>query len=295
MPGQPRSRHTPPDAESLDLLQQLIETPPADTPPWKTPVILRSAAEQRSYALGGYLFRTWFDGVLQHAERLLIVVALGVFGYWLYDGPVRDWLYYRSLEQPVIAQAAAGQPRITATVPVVAEAIKAVPLPFTTPDMVQANDDGFIAPRSPAGGVQLPQSMEPDRLWIPALALDTPVKEVFVRDGVWEVADYAAGYMHGTALPGEKGTMALAGHAGLRGGVFKSLGELVPADEIMIDAAGWRYRYRVRESFTVLPTETSILSAAETPVLILITCTNWDTERLIVRADLLDSKPIPKE
>jgi sortase A len=298
MPGQLRSKHTSPDQESLDLLQHLIDTPPSDQQPWKAPVVLRSAAEQRSHALGGYLFRTWFDGLLQHTERLLIFAAVLIFGYWLYDGPIRDWLYFHSVAQPVVASAAppiSNTELPTAQVIATAPAVEAVPLPFTTPAMTQSGEDDFIAPRSAVDAAPVAQIVEPERLQIPAVGLDTVVKEVFVREGVWEVADYAAGYMHGTALPGEKGTMALAGHAGLRGGVFRDLGALQPQDDILIDAAGWRYRYRVRESFNVLPTETSILAPAATPILVLITCTNWDTERLIVRADLVESRPIPEQ
>jgi sortase A len=99
--------------------------------------------------------------------------------------------------------------------------------------------------------------------------------------------------MHGTALPGEQGTMALAGHAGLRGGVFRDLGALQLGDDVVVDAGGWRYRYRIRESFRVWPTQTDVLAPSADQSLILITCTNWDTQRLIVRADLVESKPIP--
>jgi sortase A len=217
----------------------------------------------------------------------------------MYDGPVRDWLYMYSAPQATVARAAQPQAVVATSQPNtpakdIALGVERAPLPFTTPDMAVAADDGFIAPRAIADAPLAPQALQPERLQIPALELDTNVKEVFVHDGVWEVADYAAGYMHGTALPGEPGTMALAGHAGMRGGVFRSLGNLQPRDDILVDAAGWRYRYRVRESFSVRPTQTEVLAPATTPVLVLITCTNWDTERLIVMADLIESKPIPK-
>jgi sortase A len=295
MRGQSRSRQTTTDQESLDLLQQLIETPPAPQHGWRAPVALRSASEQRRLAFSGYLLRTWFDSVLQHTERLLVIAALLVFGYWVYDGPMRDWLYLRAQA----AQAAPIESR-AATVPTTLPTATAggdevgelAPLPFTTPAM-GGEGDAFIAPR-PAGAAIVEAAPEPTRLQIPAIALDTGVREVFVRDGAWEVADYAAGYMHGTALPGEAGTMALAGHAGMRGGVFRDLGRLQAGDDVVVDAAGWRYRYRVRELFNVLPTQTEVLAPTDAPTLVLITCTNWDTERLIVAADLIESRPIPE-
>jgi sortase A len=120
------------------------------------------------------------------------------------------------------------------------------------------------------------------------------VKEVFVVDGAWQVADYAAGYLNGTGLPGETGNTVLAGHAGLRGAVFRDLGALAPGDTIFLDAAGLRYHYRVRELKSVWPNQTEVLDPTTTATLTLLTCTNWDTQRLVVVADLLESKPSPR-
>jgi sortase A len=165
-------------------------------------------------------------------------------------------------------------------------------LPFITEADGELDND-FIAPRSDVRAPPAETALQPSRLQIPALGLDTPVREVFVVDGEWEVAEYAAGYMHGTALPGEPGTTALAGHAGLRGAVFRDLPALRSGDDIWLDAGGWRYRYRVSESFSVWPTDTSVLAPTPSPSIVLITCTNWDTQRLVVRADLIESKPEP--
>ncbi|MEN9936145.1 MAG: hypothetical protein RLZZ387_2724 [Chloroflexota bacterium] len=143
----------------------------------------------------------------------------------------------------------------------------------------------------PAPRVTQKVSPEPTRLRIPAIGLDTGVREVFVVDGTWEVAEYAAGYLTGTALPGEVGNTALAGHAGLRGAVFRDLGALAPGHEVFVDAGGKRYRYIVRETRAVWPTQVEVLDPTPTPTLTLITCTNWDTQRLVVVADLADSQP----
>ncbi len=296
MPSQPRTNHTSPDPETLDLLKQLIETPPEPQHAWRVPVALRSKEEQRRHALSGYMFRNWFDGLLQHSERLLAFAALLVFGLWAYDGPVRDWLHTQSeVPRAAVVQAAGPVPVSVLVTDAHDRAdglVETISLPFTTPAMAN-NTDEFIAPRPITGEPVVEAVSQPTKLEIAAIGLETPVREVFVRDGVWEVADYAAGYMHGTSLPGEPGTMALAGHAGLRGGVFRDLGLLQRDDDILVDAGGWRYRYRVRETFSVWPTQTDVLAATPKPTLVLITCTNWDTQRLIVRADLVESKPIP--
>ena len=111
--------------------------------------------------------------------------------------------------------------------------------------------------------------------------------EVFPVDDTWESAEYAAGYMHGTARAGEAGNMAISGHLGLRGGVFANLSAVQPGEDIFVDAAGWRYHYRMRGSQAVLPNQVEVLYPEETTTLTLITCTNWDTQRLVVSADLL--------
>ncbi len=296
--GAGSAHETQHEPETAVLLQQLLENAPPPTRVRRAPVALRSTGEQRRYALAGYRFRTWIDSWLGYAERLLALAALVLFGYWLYDGPIHDWLYRppAGIAHATNARVAPGTPTVVPTVAIVPDQaparaeLEAAPLPVVTQSEASVDED-FIAPRAAPVPPSQQGSSEPSRLEIPALGLDTPIHEVFVVDGEWQVAEYAAGYMHGTALPGEKGTTALAGHAGLRGAVFRDLPALQPGDDVWIDAGGWRYRYRVRELFSVWPTDTSVLAPSEASTLVLITCTNWDTQRLIVRADLIESKP----
>jgi sortase A len=143
------------------------------------------------------------------------------------------------------------------------------------------------APARPNGASALPT-----RLIIPALGLDVPIKEVFIVRGQWEIAEYAAGYLNGSGLPGVPGNLALSGHAGLYGAVFANLGALNPGDDIYVDAVGLRYHYRLRTSNTVWPNRIDVLDSTETPTMTLITCTNWDTQRLVAQADFIDSSPV---
>lgn len=288
---QPRPARTADNQDALDLLQALIETPPAPPETRLHPIALRSTVEQRRHALGHYLLRTWFDALLRHAERLVMLATLLVFGVWFVDGPLRDWLHDRQQPAPDRPAAlAAAEPPFAPS----GRLDRSVPLPYTTPDMARpAVEADFLAPRQRAQVAPIAVAPQPSRLLIPSLALDTPVKEVFVVDGAWQVADYAAGYLHDTAFPGEHGNAVLAGHAGLRGGVFRELGALGFGADVYVDAGGWRYHYRVRESKSVWPTQIEVLAPTDTPMLTLITCTNWDTQRLVVVADLVDSKPSP--
>ena len=282
------------------LLETLISTPLTPTRSWQKPIALRSLDEHRHQALSGYRLRTWVDHWLHHAERLFGIAALLIFGWWVVDGPVRDWWHAQQALRH--APPVAASPRATAVVRLATPETPArivpagVPLPFTTPDMQQPLPaEGFLAPRSPVEAVEEQGAPQPRRLVIPALGLDTPIVEVFIVDGAWQVADYAAGYLHGTGLPGDPGNMALAGHAGLRGAVFRDLGRLNPGSDIFIDAGPWRYHYRVRETRNVWPTEVGVLDPTPTPTITLITCTNWDTQRLIVIGDLVGAQPLTGE
>lgn len=281
--------------EAADLLQALIATPPAAPAKRLAPIALRSATEQRRHALQGFLMRSWVDALLRRAEQLVVLAAVLVFGWWLIDGPVRDWVH--DWQTPA-ANASASEATLLAQTKHAFGAAPRVATPSLLPYVParladSAPIDEFLAPRQGVATAPITNAPQPTRLLIPAIGLDTPTKEVFVVDGAWEVADYAAGYLHGTGLPGEKGNTVLAGHAGLRGGVFRDLGSLTAGDDIYIDAAGWRYHYRVRESFSVAPTQTEVLDPTPNATLTLMTCTNWDTQRLVVVADLLDSKPSP--
>lgn len=291
------------------LLEGLLGAPAPARDRGSHPARLRSAHQQRAIALQGYLRRTWVDQALRFTERLLLVAALGAFAFWLGDGPIRDWLYLRSAQRAVAAPGVSRAP-VVATVPTPAlpqsfdSAVEPRPdaqpstlapaaLPFVTDSDTRGSrqaGDAFLVPGYVPADNAI-SSPQPTWLAIPAIGLDTPVVETFLVDGVWEVAEYAAGYMSGTALPGA-GNTALAGHVGLRGAVFRDLHRLQPGDSAFLDANGWRYEYRVRETRTVWPTQVEILDPTPSPVLTLITCVNWDTQRLIVSADLVGATPL---
>jgi sortase A len=283
------------------LLTELLGAPPAEAAPPLRPVVLRTREAQRRSALRSFLQRTWFDRALHIAERLLVVAVLAVFSYWLADGYGRDlWHSWQQPEARAATKATAPPNRPTARPaahmpappPRVEGKQAAAALPFTTPNMQAAPaEPDFLAPRPLAAAPQ-PSDSRPQQLVVPAIGIDTPVREVFVQDGAWQVADYAAGYHNGSALPGEPGNTVMAGHAGLRGGVFRDLGSLNVGDEAFVVAGGWRYRYRVREVKSVWPDQVEVMDATPTRVLTLITCTAWDTQRLVVVADLQDSLPV---
>ncbi|NJO08207.1 MAG: hypothetical protein HC876_23370, partial [Chloroflexaceae bacterium] len=195
--------------EHQELLQSLLEQAP-ETSDQLRPVTLYSIEEARRQALKSFKQRTWFDNALYYAERLLVSL-LGVFLlFWFLDGYGRDWLYehgYISYEH------ATGMPGVddpNQTMPdtnmsphqthnVELPNQQTMSLPFTQPDTNRpATTADYFVPQSVTIPDE-PDDTRPYHMLIPALNLDTPVKEVFIHNGVWEVADYATGYHHGTA------------------------------------------------------------------------------------------------
>ncbi len=298
------------DDEEQKLLQELLQTPLSKDSEGPRPVALRSTAEQRRLAFKSFLQRTWVDYTLHRLEHILVLIVFVFFSIWFINGYGRDWLYEQSgfcnnyhticttylgykIPQPAryahattedyAQQEAQQQPSTDTELP---------SLPFTNPDMQRSTTvPDYLVPQHVVLSPE-PEDQRPHRLHIPVLEVDVPVKEVFVDNGVWQVADYAAGYHHGSALPGDTGNTVMAGHAGLRGAVFRDLGKLREGNMIFVDAGEWSYHYQVRQVTRVWPTQVEVMEPTDQPILTLITCTDWDTKRLIVVADLVASHPL---
>lgn len=258
---------------------------------------LRSVRQQQAEALRGFRLRNWVDRTLLIIERGLVLTAVLALIYWLADGYGRDWFHYerQNLAAMQALPAEAAEPA-SAAIPVLLNtavpAETAAALPFTRPEASNnAGADAFLVPQA-ARAAPVANDPRPVRLSMPSLGATMEVYEVGVVNGEWEVAEYAAGYHVGTALPGNDGNTVISGHAGLRGAVFRDLGSLQPGDEIVVETAGWRYVYRVQRSFKVWPNQVEVMYPTLEPTLTLITCTNWDTQRLIVVAELVDARPL---
>jgi len=120
------------------------------------------------------------------------------------------------------------------------------------------------------------------RLVIPALGIDAPVVEVPITNKTWDISGvtYEIAHLGGTANPGEKNNMVLAGHVTLKrvGGPFLHLENLEPGHVAIVYAGEQAYTYRVVSKGYVGPTDVSVAYPTSDPILTLITCTNWDAE-----------------
>ncbi len=112
------------------------------------------------------------------------------------------------------------------------------------------------------------------------------LKAIIVEGDSGEVLSKAIGHIPGTAMPGEQGNVALAGH---RDRLFRPLREIRKGDLITIDSPGGSSAYEVETTFVVTPAETDVLRAANRKELTLITCFPFNyvgsaPNRYIVRA-----------
>jgi len=125
-------------------------------------------------------------------------------------------------------------------------------------------------------------------LTVPRVGLEVPVLE-----GVDDLTmNRGAGHVPGTALPGQSGNIAIAGH---RDGFFRVLKNVVPGDVIDVQRTGATDRYVVRTISIVSPSDTSSLSNTAGSTLTLVTCYPFRyvgsaPERYIVRAELVSSQ-----
>ena len=119
-------------------------------------------------------------------------------------------------------------------------------------------------------------------------------KPLYVVQGV-TLADLQRGPGHypGTAMPGDKGNFAVAGHRTTYGAPFFHLDQLRKGDEVVVTARnGKRFVYKVRRQEVVTPGDTWVLASdpLETgrKTLTLTTCNPRfsNAERLIVFAEL---------
>lgn len=280
------------------LLQELLLVPPPTQPATLRPVVLCSVEEQRRRALRFFQLRTWVDHLLYRTERILTLTLVIFFGSWFVHTYGYDWFFSPASTSPQQATIAHDPTHVYAhpsqdSATPLPQAISSSPpasLPIETSDRAAPAD--YLDPQTIIAPPPASHDPRPHRLILPSLAQEVPVTEVFLEQGVWQVAAYAAGYHHGSALPGESSNTVLAGHAGLHGAVFRDLGLLQIDDELLLEAGGWVYRYQVRTILNVWPQQIEVMDPTPTPVLTLITCTAWDTQRLVVIADLIDAHPL---
>lgn len=120
------------------------------------------------------------------------------------------------------------------------------------------------------------------RIEIPRLGVS-----VVVLEGI-EPRDLrlGAGHIPGTALPGETGNIAIAGH---RDTFFRKLGQIRGQDRITLTTLQGSFAYSVESTQIVNPDAVEVLQPSDQPILTLITCYPFSyigsaPQRFIVKA-----------
>jgi sortase A len=145
------------------------------------------------------------------------------------------------------------------------------------------------SPSSPASTRQPMQTSDADPLVIGRIEVPRVGISAIVREGDDDTTlAVAVGHIPGTARPGERGNMALAGH---RDSFFRELRNIKVHDAIRIRTAARQYDYLVDSTEVVGARETRVLDPTGDAVLTLVTCYPFEyvghaPNRFIVRARL---------
>jgi len=119
------------------------------------------------------------------------------------------------------------------------------------------------------------------------LEIDRIGVSVIIAEGTEdETLRRAVGHVTGTALPGEMGNVAIAGH---RDTFFRALRNIRLNDEVTVTTPTASYKYKVDSMEVVAPSETEVLAASNESILTLVTCYPFyfvgpAPKRFIVRA-----------
>jgi sortase A len=126
-------------------------------------------------------------------------------------------------------------------------------------------------------------------LEVPRLGL----KAMVVQGDSAKLLRRAVGHLPETALPGEAGNVALAGH---RDGLFRPLRNIRPGDSIILRTSDREFQYEVEWAAVVPPSAVRVIQPTSEPALTLVTCFPFyyvgaAPERFIVRARRMSDAP----
>jgi sortase A len=122
---------------------------------------------------------------------------------------------------------------------------------------------------------------------------DIGVSEVFVQGTGTSDLTKGAGHYPATPLPGERGTVAIAGHRTTYGAPFRKVDKLDPGDRIELRMPYGDFDYRVERTKIVAPTELSVIERVDHDRLVLSACHPLYSaaQRIIVFARLTTATP----
>jgi sortase A len=193
------------------------------------------------------------------------VLALGYYGFILVDARLyqayQTSQFDQALKETRLPAGSGEEPKLAVLPPASAES-----------EPAKAEETGIPARRSGLLG-----RIEMGRIGLAAMIMEG-IDETTLRRAVGHIPD--------TALPGQRGNIALAGH---RDTFFRALRNIHADDEITVKTLVGSYRYQVDSTKVVDPEDTEVLDGGNDETLTLVTCFPFDfvghaPKRFIVRA-----------
>jgi sortase A len=140
-------------------------------------------------------------------------------------------------------------------------------------------------------------------LHIPRLGSGLDDTGIPVLEGVGlDILNKATGHYPGTALPGQIGNFAVAGHRKTHGEPFRHLDEMRAGDLVYVETAQDVYTYRIdADPVIIQPTDLAVVDPVPgepgvrptRDLITLTTCNPWwsSTQRMIVTGQLISTRP----
>lgn len=202
------------------------------------------------------------------------ILTLSYCGFVLFDAELfqayQSWRFRQALES-TRSSAANGQRLHPSLLP--------LPAPVNVRSLSSAENAELAGSEgSPLGQIEI------SRIGVAAMILE----------GTGDLAlRRAVGHIQGTALPGQQGNVAIAGH---RDTFFRALRHIRRDDEIRLTTLSGAYRYRVVAIKVVEPEEIGVLDGSDDAILTLVTCYPFDyvgsaPQRFVVRAHKSPASP----
>ena len=108
-----------------------------------------------------------------------------------------------------------------------------------------------------------------------------------------DVLQYYLGHFEGSAMPGEKGNFAVAGHrVSDYSEAFVNLYKAELGDKILVKANKKEYVYEITDNFIVAPDRVDVLDDTDDATITLVTCTVGAKERVIVKGKLVETNDL---
>jgi sortase A len=111
-------------------------------------------------------------------------------------------------------------------------------------------------PTSTPSPTPTPKPLPAQRLSIPAIGLNTSIKETLPRQMgngtfIWDPPAYAAGHYNSSGNPGSGRNIVFQAHNNIYGEVFRDLDRLAPGDEITLLTDSGQFRYQVQQTIYI--------------------------------------------